>query len=91
VSRALGVTKVANGKPGDHPINDICDHDIPVFSLAIDALIRDIHAFLPRYRMWDLFDWNNPPPSPEFETQLKVKLKELRDEAKDRGWEDKPR
>jgi len=80
---------VANGKPGDHPINDICDHGIAVFSPAIDALIRDIHAFLPRYRMWDLFDWYSPPPLPEFEVELATKLNELREDAKRRGWEKK--
>ena len=50
-----------NGKPGDHPINDICDHQLSVFSPKADALIREIHKYLPRYRMWDLFDWFNPP------------------------------
>jgi hypothetical protein len=80
---------MANGKPGDHPINDICDHQLDVFSPTVDALIREIHTYLPRFRMWDLFDWLAPPPLMEFEQQLTDKLNELREEAKRRGWEPK--
>ena len=76
-----------NGKPGDHPINDICDYGLPVFSPKADALIREIHQFLPRYRMWDLFDWLNPPPLKEFARQLEAKGDELREDARQRGWE----
>jgi hypothetical protein len=76
-----------NGKPGDHPINDICDHRLSAFSPKADALIREIHAYLPRYRMWELFDWFNPPPLPEFERQLEAKRDELREDAKRKGWE----
>jgi len=78
---------MANGKPGDHPINDICDHGLAVYSAKADAMIREIHQFLPRYRMWDLFNWNNPPPINEFEKQLGTKLAELQSEAQKRGWE----
>ena len=76
-----------NGKPGDHPINDICDHKLEVFSPKADALIREIDQYLPRYRMWDLFNWWNPPPLAEFEHQLEMKRDELREDAKHRGWE----
>lgn len=78
---------MANGKPGDHPVNDICDHHLPVYSPGIDALIREIHEFLPRYRMWELFDWFNPPPLAQFERELVTKLKQLREDASNRGWE----
>ena len=80
---------MANGKPGDHPINDICDHGLAVFSPTIDALVREIHDYLPRDRMWDLFDWFDPPPLVEFEEELTAKLNELREESRRRGWEDK--
>ena len=76
-----------NGKHGDHPINDICDHMLPVFAPKVDALIREIHQYLPRYRMWDLFDWLRPPPIAEFERQLEAKRDELRADAARRGWE----
>jgi hypothetical protein len=78
---------VANGKPGDHPINDICDHGLPVFSATADRLIREIHGYLPRYRMWDLLDWYSPPPLRELEELLARKLAEMQADAKARGWE----
>jgi len=80
---------MANGKPGDHPLNDICDHGLRVFSETADALVREIHEYLPRERMWDLFDWFHPPPPSEFERQLLAKRDELRGDAADRGWEPK--
>ena len=78
---------MANGNPGDHPINDVCDHRLPVFSPKADELIREIHSFLPRHRMWDLFDWFHPPELAEFEIQLQAKRDELKNEARERGWE----
>jgi hypothetical protein len=80
---------IVNGKPGDHSINDICDYNLSRFSAKADALIRDIHQYLPRERMWNLFDWFNPPPLSEFERELELKRDELRREAKERGWENK--
>jgi len=78
-----------NGKPGDDPVNDICDHNLPVFSPKADALVREIHRFLPRFRMWDLFEWRQPPPIAEFERALASKLDELREQARQSGWEPK--
>ena len=67
-----------NGKPGDHPINDICNHGLDVFSPKADQLIRDIDRLIPRKRMWDLFPWFDPPPLPELEAALQAKLDDLR-------------
>jgi hypothetical protein len=78
-----------NGRPGDHPLNDVCDHGLSVFSETADTLIREIHEYLPRERMWDLFDWFNPPPLGDFERQLLAKRDELRRDAAERGWEPK--
>jgi hypothetical protein len=78
---------MANGKPGDHPINDILDHQLPVYSERIDELIRQIANYLPRYRLWDLVDWLSPPPEPEFEALLSAKLGDLANDAHARGWE----
>ena len=78
-----------NGKPGDHPINDVCDHKTPVFSPRADDLIREIQQYLSRDRMWDLFDWFSPPPVAEFEHQLQKMRDELKADAKKRGWEPK--
>lgn len=80
-----------NGKPGDDPINDICTHGLAVFSPRADSLIREIHEYLPRYRMWELFDelfdLFKLPPMPEFERQLEVKRDQLKRDAIERGWE----
>lgn len=61
---------MANGSHGDHPGSDILDHDRRVFSMQIDALVRQITEYVPRERLWDLFDWFSPPAarssSPDF-------------------------
>jgi hypothetical protein len=78
---------MANGKPGDHPISDILDHRLPVYSKRIDRLVRRIAEYVPRERLWDLFDWFSPPPHREFRAQLEAKLAELEVDSKARGWE----
>ncbi len=76
-----------NGKPGDHPINDIVDHGLKVFTPEIDALILEISKLVPRERMWQMFDWFSPPPGDEFRNKLFEVVKQLRKEARDGGWE----
>jgi len=76
-----------NGKPGDHPINDIVDHGLEVFTPEIDALILEISKLLSRERMWEMFNWFSPPPDEEFRKQLFEVVEHLRKEARDRGWE----
>ena len=78
---------MANGKPGDHPINDILDHDLPVFSPEIDATVREIAKLVPRYRLWEMFNWLSPPPLAQFGEQVHEALQRLRSEARERGWE----
>lgn len=78
---------MANGKHGDHPLNDILDHGHAVFSPEADALIRELAALLPRERLRDLFDWFAPPPLPEFTEQLRRTRDRLRADAANRGWE----
>lgn len=36
-----------NGKPGDHPVNDILVHGEAVFSPDIDEMIRELHRLSP--------------------------------------------
>ena len=76
-----------NGTPGDHPVNDILDHDLAVFSPKADDLVRRIAQLVPRYRLWDLIDWFRVPSIDELETLLGKTLAELQREARDRGWE----
>jgi hypothetical protein len=78
---------VPNGKPGDHPINDIVDYRLPVFSSEIDEMVRRIAALVPRHRMWGMFDWFSPPPLAEFERQVREVLRSLERDAEERGWE----
>ena len=80
-------TEMANGKLGDHPINDILDHGLRVFSPEADSLVREISEFMPRARLWDLVDWFSPPSIDEFTTQLRQIRDRLRRDAQDRGWE----
>jgi hypothetical protein len=80
---------MANGKPGDHPVNDILDHRLPVYSEQIDELVRQVAEYVPRERLWELFDWFSPPPKREFKAQLEAKLTELEADARARGWEPK--
>ncbi len=78
-----------NGKVGDHPVSDICDYGRTVFSPEIDELVREIHQYLGRERMWELLDWFEPPPLPMLEADLRRRLSALRADAEARGWEPK--
>jgi hypothetical protein len=78
---------MANGKPGDHPVNDILDHDAAVFSAEADTLVREIAKLMPRYRLWDLVDWFAPPPLDEFTAHLRKIRDDLREQARVNGWE----
>lgn len=78
---------MANGKPGDHPVNDILDHGRAVFSPEADALVREIAALLPRYRLWDLVDWFSPGPVEELTARLRGIRDDLVRNARESGWE----
>jgi hypothetical protein len=78
-----------NGKPGDHPVNDICNHGLAVFSPRADALIRELDRLAGRDRMWGFFDWFAPPPPADFERRLEALVKQWRAEA-DRGGRESP-
>ncbi len=78
---------MANGKSGDHPLGDILDHGLAVFSPEADALIREIAEFVPRYRLRELFDWFSPPPIEAFTGQLRKERDRLREDARAGGWE----
>jgi hypothetical protein len=74
-------------RTGDHPVSVICDYELPVFSTKANALVCDIDRYLPRDRIWNLFDWFQPPPLSEFEHQLEAKRDQLYEDAKERGWD----
>lgn len=82
-----------NGKPGDHPLTDIHIHGLPIFSVAVDTLIEEIHALGGRfpdelaYRLL-LNDGRHGGGS---DPELVGELQELRDQleraARANGWE----
>ena len=76
-----------NGKPGDHPINDIVDHGLEVFSREADELVRELARLVPRDRMWGLMDWLSPPRLPELTQELHRLVEMFRDDARGRGWD----
>ena len=76
-----------NGKPGDHPVNDILDHGLSVFSPEVDDLVRRVARFVPRYRLFEMFDWFNPPPLAEFKSRLEAEVERLIEDTRVRGWE----
>lgn len=80
---------MANGKHGDHPLTDILNHDLPVFTPKIDKLIKEISLYVSFHKFCDMFDWFSLPPNTEFEKQLSEKLDEFQKDAQDRGWEPK--
>jgi hypothetical protein len=45
-----------NGSLGDHPLNDILDYQVPVFTPVIDDLIRRLARLASRDRLHDMFD-----------------------------------
>jgi hypothetical protein len=68
-------------------VNDILEHGLMVFSTEVDGLIRSVAKLVPRERLFDMFDWFNPPPLPEFQARLEKELARLREDAQARGWE----
>lgn len=76
-----------NGKPGDHPLTDIFVHNKKVFGDGIDELIVELSKLVSREKLDQMFDWFSLPRNQEFKKQLQMKLKELRKEAKELGWE----
>ena len=76
-----------NGKPGDHPLTDILNHKINLFSPAVSALMREIVAFGGKKELEEKIDWFSPPPLEVLEAKLKETRDRLREEAEDSGWE----
>jgi hypothetical protein len=86
-----------NGKAGDHPLTDILNHELPVFSPKADALIVEISrlgdtqvmAALER-RLASLYPIPTGADLVAFEAELKALRDRLRADAVERGWEVDP-
>jgi hypothetical protein len=80
------------GGPGDHPLTDILRFNLDVYSKTCDSLVREISKFTSLDDLYEMFDWFNiasvsKSKLDEFELQLKATLSELREKAKNDGWE----
>jgi len=83
-----------NGKPGDHPLTDILQHKLEVYSTEADGLVREIIELADEkmYRALSdrLYRDYSPYRSPDVQ-KLERELVELRDrlkdEAKSRGFD----
>ncbi len=78
---------MVNGRAGDHPLTDILDHGVEVFSPEVDDLIRRLAKLVPGYRLFEMFDWFNLSALPEFKSQLEAEIIRLSEEARASGWE----
>ena len=78
---------MANGTRGDHPITDILFHRARVFTPEIDDLVRELSKLMAYERLYDQFDWFDPPPTDVFHGKLRDLVARLKKEGKDRGWE----
>ena len=80
-----------NGKPGDHPLTDILVHKIKVYGREADEVIREI-AKLCSFQELDEWWQREIGWSPErrsIVSKARTRLEELRQRAKQGGWETK--
>jgi hypothetical protein len=83
---------MAAGGPGDHPLTDIIRFNLDVYNKNCDSLIREISKFVSLDNLFEMYDWfgNQSPQNSQndkFEIELREKLQELREKAKNDGWE----
>jgi len=77
-----------NGKPGDHPITDLMIHHISVYGEPLDSQLRQRGDLMSYHRLCDWFEQQHwTTPKEQLEPIVAEKLKELKRDAKDRGWE----
>jgi hypothetical protein len=85
---------MAAGGPGDHPLTDIINFKLNVYSEECDELIRQISKYVSINQLYEMFNWFDnfyitELQLIEFEITLKLKLAELKKNSKDNGWESK--
>jgi hypothetical protein len=83
---------MAAGGPGDHPLTDIVSYNLDIYNKNCDSLIREISKFVSLNNLFEMYDWfgiQSPQNSQndKFEIELREKLQELREKAKNDGWE----
>jgi hypothetical protein len=85
---------MANGKPGDHPYTDIVHHGRRVYSATVDRLVREVAELSDergRHELADMLlsEYNDllKPDLAKLERVLSERRDQLRNEARNRGWE----
>ena len=78
-----------NGKPGDHPLNDILVHHLNVYGEEADAMIRKIADLSNRRELeeWWTREIGWSPDTGLIVAKTRGCLDELLKRAKDSGWE----
>jgi hypothetical protein len=78
-----------NGKPGDHPLTDILMHQVEVYGLEVDGLIRQIAALCSRReldRWWEEeIGWKSNREGLKERAEARLAFLERR--ARASGWE----
>jgi len=91
LSRALGVIRgmAAAGGPGDHPITDVLNWDLPVYGDEADAIIRRLAPLLSIRELYEFWEseigWECKPPAAL--PVLRSKLRWAKHRAEESGWE----
>lgn len=78
-----------NGKPGDHPVRDVCDYGLEIYGAEADGLIRKI-AGLSNYE--ELYEWWESEIGwhanrDEARIQAQTRYQTLLQRVRERGWE----
>jgi hypothetical protein len=80
---------VANGKPHDHPLTEILDHDLEVYGPEEDSLVRRISELSSRRELhswWETeIGWQ--PDSGRILFKARERLAALQKRASESGWE----
>jgi hypothetical protein len=76
-----------NGKPGDDPALDIVKYGLPVYSPEVDSLVRELAKLVELRRLQDLLSELSALPVEELGDKLRETVRELKEDARARGWE----
>ena len=84
---------MAAGGPGDHPLTDIVRFNFEVvYNEKCDNLVKEISKFVSIQELYEMFDWFDNFSATKnqldkFEIELKSKLEELKQKARENGLE----
>jgi len=78
-----------NGKPGDHPLNDILMHRLEIYGTEVDELIREISELSSRRELYEWWEEEIKGSSDRELVQRKAEARyaELMQRSRSSGWE----